>query len=115
MKEKSKEHQHIFYLELSRNFGHQNALKAGIDLVRNDVDAIISMDGDMQHPPKIIPKLIQKWEEGFDIVYDVGMRLASGNKLKQTFKNGTSYRLESKFDYTKDLFKTTSNTKRLPT
>ena len=47
--------------------------------------------------------------KGFDIVYDVGMRLASGNKLKQTFKNGTSYRLESKFDYTKDLFKTTSN------
>jgi LysM repeat protein len=47
--------------------------------------------------------------KGFDIVYDVGMRLASGNKLKQTFKNGTSFRLESKFDYTKDLFKTTSN------
>ena len=47
--------------------------------------------------------------KGFDIVYDVGVRLASGNKLKQTFKNGTSYRLESKFDYTKDLFKTTSN------
>ena len=43
------------------------------------------------------------------LYYDVGMRLASGNKLKQTFKNGTSYRLESKFDYTKDLFKTTSN------
>jgi LysM repeat protein len=47
--------------------------------------------------------------KGFDIVFDVGMRLASGNKLKQTFKNGTSLRLESKFDYTKDLFKTTSN------
>ena len=47
--------------------------------------------------------------KGFDIVFDVGMRLASGNKLKQTFKNGTSYRLESKFDFTKDLFKTTSN------
>ena len=47
--------------------------------------------------------------KGFDIVYDVGVRLASGNKLKQTFKNGTSFRLESKFDYTKDLFKTTSN------
>ena len=47
--------------------------------------------------------------KGFDIVFDVGIRLASGNKLKQTFKNGTSYRLESKFDYTKDLFKTTSN------
>ncbi|WP_396199438.1 glycosyltransferase family 2 protein [Flavobacterium sp.] len=71
LKEKSKEHKHIFYLELSRNFGHQNALKAGIDLVKNDVDAIISMDGDMQHPPKIIPKLIQKWEEGFEVVYTI--------------------------------------------
>jgi dolichol-phosphate mannosyltransferase len=71
LKEKSKVHQHIFYLELSRNFGHQNALKAGIDLVKNDVDAIISMDGDMQHPPKIIPKLIQKWEEGFEVVYTI--------------------------------------------
>jgi polyisoprenyl-phosphate glycosyltransferase len=71
LKEKSKEHQHIFYLELSRNFGHQNALKAGIDLAKNDVDAIISMDGDMQHPPKIIPNLIEKWEEGFEVVYTI--------------------------------------------
>jgi glycosyltransferase involved in cell wall biosynthesis len=71
LKEKSKEYQHIYYLELSRNFGHQNALKAGIDLVKNDVDAIISMDGDMQHPPKIIPKLIEKWEEGFEVVYTI--------------------------------------------
>ena len=71
LKEKSEEHHNIFYLELSRNFGHQNALKAGIDLVKNDVDAIISMDGDMQHPPKIIPKLIQKWEEGFEVVYTI--------------------------------------------
>jgi dolichol-phosphate mannosyltransferase len=71
LKEKSKEHKHTYYLELSRNFGHQNALKAGIDLVKNDVDAIISMDGDMQHPPKIIPKLIEKWEEGFEVVYTI--------------------------------------------
>lgn len=71
LKEKSKEYHHIYYLELSRNFGHQNALKAGIDLVKNDVDAIISMDGDMQHPPKIIPKLIEKWEEGFEVVYTI--------------------------------------------
>ncbi|WP_353168990.1 glycosyltransferase family 2 protein [Flavobacterium sp.] len=71
LKEKSKEHQHVFYLELSRNFGHQNALKAGIDLVKNDADAIISMDGDMQHPPNIIPKLIEKWEEGFEVVYTI--------------------------------------------
>lgn len=86
LKEKSKEHQHIFYLELSRNFGHQNALKAGIDLVKNDVDAIISMDGDMQHPPKIIPKLIEKWEEGFEVVYTI-----RGEDKKLSFiKNKTS-------------------------
>lgn len=86
LKEKSKEHQHVFYLELSRNFGHQNALKAGIDLVKNDVDAIISMDGDMQHPPKIIPKLIEKWEEGFEVVYTI-----RGEDKKLSFiKNKTS-------------------------
>ncbi|NBW27141.1 MAG: glycosyltransferase [Flavobacteriaceae bacterium] len=57
----------VFYIELSRNFGHQNALKAGLDLASGD--CIITMDGDMQHPPEMIPKLIEKWEEGYDIVY----------------------------------------------
>lgn len=86
LKEKSKEHKHVFYLELSRNFGHQNALKAGIDLVKNDVDAIISMDGDMQHPPKIISKLIEKWEEGYEVVYTI-----RGEDKKLSFiKNKTS-------------------------
>ena len=47
--------------------------------------------------------------KGFDIVYDIGMRLASGEDLKYTFKQGASYRLESKFDYSKMLFRTTSN------
>lgn len=57
----------VFYIELSRNFGHQNALKAGLDLAKGD--CIISMDGDMQHPPELLPEMIQKWEEGFDVVY----------------------------------------------
>ncbi len=57
----------IFYIELSRNFGHQNALKAGLDSANGD--CIISMDCDLQHPPEIISKLLQKWEDGFDIVY----------------------------------------------
>lgn len=71
LKEKSQVLSNLYYVELSRNFGHQNALKAGIDLVKDDVDAIISMDGDMQHPPKIIPELIAKWEEGNDVVYTI--------------------------------------------
>lgn len=86
LKEKSKLQDNIFYVELSRNFGHQNALKAGIDLVKNDADAIISMDGDMQHPPKIIPKLIQKWEEGYEVVYTI----REEDKKLSYFKNKSS-------------------------
>ncbi len=59
----------VFYISLSRNFGHQNALKAGLDL--SDADAVISMDGDLQHPPELIPELIKHWEAGNDIVYTI--------------------------------------------
>jgi glycosyltransferase involved in cell wall biosynthesis len=59
----------VKFIEFSRNFGHQNAVKAGLDFA--DGNCVISMDGDMQHPPEMIPQLIQKWEEGFDIVYTI--------------------------------------------
>ena len=48
-------------------------------------------------------------QKAFDIVFDIGIRLASGKKLKETFKQGVSYRLESKFEYSKSLFNTSSN------
>ncbi len=54
-------------VNLSRNFWHQAALSAWLDLVQGDV--IVSMDCDMQHPPKIIQEMIQKYEMGNDIVY----------------------------------------------
>lgn len=57
----------IFYIELSRNFGHQYALKAGLDICSGD--GVISMDCDLQHPPEVVKDLIAKWEEGFDVVY----------------------------------------------
>ncbi len=50
----------------SRNFGHQTALFAGLAKSRGEL--VISMDGDMQHPPEMIPALLSKYEEGFDIV-----------------------------------------------
>lgn len=59
----------VKYIEFSRNFGHQPAVKAGLDWA--DGNAVISMDADMQHPPQLIPQLIQKWEEGNDIVYTI--------------------------------------------
>lgn len=57
----------IHYIELSRNFGKENALMAGLDYVSGD--AVIIMDADLQHPVSAIPELIQKWEEGYDDVY----------------------------------------------
>jgi len=57
----------VNFISLSRNFGHQNALKAGLDFATGD--CIISMDADLQHPTELIPQLIEKWKEGYEIVY----------------------------------------------
>lgn len=56
------------YISFTRNFGHQYALKAGLDCATGD--AVITLDGDFEHPPKIIPKMINIWNEGkYKIVY----------------------------------------------
>ncbi|WP_156887642.1 glycosyltransferase family 2 protein [Propionicicella superfundia] len=54
-------------IDLSRNFGHQLAVTAGVDAARGD--AIIIMDSDMQDPPEVSLELIAKWEEGYDVAY----------------------------------------------
>lgn len=58
--------QRVRILELSRNFGHQAALTAGLDSTGCDV--VITMDGDGQHPPNLIPKMIDLYRSGYDIV-----------------------------------------------
>ncbi|MGS0748784.1 glycosyltransferase family 2 protein [Halpernia sp. GG3] len=65
----SAQFEEVKYLEFSRNFGHQPAVKAGIDFATGN--AVISMDGDLQHPPKLIPEMISAWEKGFDVVYTI--------------------------------------------
>ena len=57
----------VSYVDLSRNFGKENAMLAGFDYAKGD--AVIIMDADLQHPPAVIPEMIQKWEEGYDDVY----------------------------------------------
>lgn len=69
LKEIADSHTDVFYISLSRNFGHQNALKAGIDQI--EADCTIMMDADLQHPPSFVPQLLAKWEEGNDIVYTI--------------------------------------------
>ncbi|HMG89068.1 MAG TPA: glycosyltransferase family 2 protein [Chryseolinea sp.] len=67
IKELAKQNNNVYFVELSRNFGHQYALKAGLDV--SNGDCVVSMDCDLQHPPEVVLKLIKKWEEGYDVVY----------------------------------------------
>lgn len=57
----------ISYVDLSRNFGKENAMLAGFDYVKGD--CMILMDADLQDPPSLIPKMLTHWEEGYDDVY----------------------------------------------
>lgn len=61
--------ENVFFLEFSKNFGHQLAVKAGMDHAFGD--CVISMDCDMQHPPELIPQMIAKWEAGYEVVYTI--------------------------------------------
>ena len=56
----------VRYLSFSRNFGHQAALTAGLEHARGDV--VVSMDSDLQHPPALLPVLLEKWRAGHDLV-----------------------------------------------
>lgn len=64
------ENSHITILRLSRNFGKESALCAGLEY--SDGDMLLVMDGDLQHPPELIPEMVRAWrEEGFDLVEGV--------------------------------------------
>ncbi|MCZ4221673.1 glycosyltransferase family 2 protein [Pedobacter rhodius] len=75
----------IFFLEFSKNFGHQLAVKAGMDNAFGD--CVISMDCDMQHPPEVIPEMLKKWEEGFEVVYTIR---AEDTNLSKGKRNSSS-------------------------
>jgi glycosyltransferase involved in cell wall biosynthesis len=78
-------------LELSRNFGHQVALAAGLDFA--DGDAVICMDGDGQHPPELIPEMVALYEQGFDVV--LTQRSISKESWLRRWTTRTFYRLNS--------------------
>src|SRR5947199_224591 len=56
-------------IRLARNFGHQIAISAGLDFALGD--AVVVIDADLQDPPELIPELVAKWREGYEIVYAV--------------------------------------------
>ena len=75
---------------LARNYGHQTALTCGLD--HADGEAVISMDGDMQHPPELLPRLLELWEQGFDVVQAIRKATADAGFMKRLTSAGY-YRL----------------------
>jgi len=76
----------IVLLQLARNFGHQAALSAGLDASTGDF--VISMDADGQHPPEMIPQMIQLFEQGYDIVQAQRIEEGQGFSFKQVTSSG---------------------------
>lgn len=83
-----KRDQRVKLLSFSRNFGHQVAITAGLDY--SDGDLVVVMDGDLQHPPELIPQLIEQWQAGYEIVYTI---------RKDTAKVSIAKRLTSRMFY----------------
>jgi dolichol-phosphate mannosyltransferase len=54
-------------IRFARNFGHQAALTAGVDAAKGR--AVVIIDGDLQDPPEVIPEMVARWREGFEVVY----------------------------------------------
>ena len=92
---------HVRVLLLSRNFGHQVAVTAGLEEASGD--AVVIIDADLQDPPEVIPQMVQLWRDGNDVVY--GLR--TDRKGESTFKLWTAkvfYRLINRLSETKMPF-----------
>jgi dolichol-phosphate mannosyltransferase len=87
---------HIRVLKFSRNFGHQIAITAGIDHARGN--CVVIIDADLQDPPEVIPAMIERWRQGFDVVYGVraeregegAMKLATASAFYRLLQRLTS-------------------------
>ena len=77
-------------IRLARNFGHQVAITAGLDFALGD--AVVVMDADLQDPPELVPKLVERWQEGYEVVYAVRER-REGDSWFKRFTAAAFYRL----------------------
>ncbi len=80
----------IKIIDFARNFGHQIAITAGIDYAEGD--AVVIIDSDLQDPPEVIHDMVQKWKEGFEVVY-AQRRQRSGETFFKLFTASLFYRL----------------------
>jgi dolichol-phosphate mannosyltransferase len=81
IREQMRRRPHLVLVNLSRNFGHQLAATAGMEIARGD--AVVLMDGDLQDPPELIDAFVRRWRDGYDVVYAVrrSRRGESGFKI----------------------------------
>ena len=86
IKSLSKKHKYISGIKLSKNFGHQNALLSGLLTVEGD--AIISIDADLQDDITMIEKMVDKYNEGYDIVYGVKLNRTVDSSFKRITAEG---------------------------
>jgi len=84
------QHPQLVYLKLSRNFGKEPALTAGIEAAQGDV--VVLMDGDGQHPVSLVPDMLAKWRDGADVVYAI-RRTRSDQSNLQIALTGWFYKL----------------------
>lgn len=89
LRELAEQEQNVYYISFSRNFGKEAAMLAGLEFAKGD--AVIIMDGDLQHPPSLIPQMIGKFEEGYDQV--IAKRNRKGDSLVRSGLSSLYYRL----------------------
>lgn len=86
--------QRVSILDLSRNFGKEAAMTAGLDHASGD--AVVLIDADLQHPPELIPELVKHWIDGYDVVYTTNVD-RSGETIVKKFITHSFYRLMKMF------------------
>lgn len=84
----------VVLVRLARNFGHQIAITAGVDVARGD--AVVVIDADLQDPPEVIERMVEAWQEGYDVVYGV-RRSRSGETRTKLWTARIFYRLLRRF------------------
>jgi len=82
----------LHYVSLSRNFGHQGGLIAGLDHCKGDV--VLTMDADLQHPPEVIPEMLALWRQGNEVVYTIKRRQGEQPVIRRAV-NASFYRVAS--------------------
>jgi len=85
LRELAEKYSDVTYISLSRNFGKESAMMAGIDY--SDGDAVIIMDADLQHPPEVISEMVNYWREGYDDICGKRIDRAGETWLKRNLAN----------------------------